>query len=234
MKELIAIQSELKAPKGQLNKFGGYRYRSCEDILEAVKPLLAKHNATLTLSDEIVQVGNETFVKATATFYSSSDPISVSAFARHPQDKKGMDDSQITGATSSYARKYALNGLFCIDDTKDADATNDHGMAENGICANSDANKAKAGKSYQGKAKVASNEPVKPSKPVQADPEADKTAILLKFMDSLGVNREELENAIGAAVEDFTADETAIVREAAKTMKSRKVDFQTAISEVLR
>ena len=130
MKELIAIQSELKAPKGQTNKFGGYNYRSCEDILEAVKPLLAKHNAALTLSDEIVRIGDDTFVKATATFYSSSEPVSVSAFARHPRDKKGMDDSQITGATSSYARKYALNGLFCIDDTKDPDATNDHGKQQ--------------------------------------------------------------------------------------------------------
>ena len=122
MKELIAIQAELKAPKGQTNKFGGYKYRSCEDILEAVKPLLRKYNAALTLTDDICLIGGDVFVKATATFYAeSSAPAAVSTFARHPKEKKGMDDSQITGAASSYARKYALNGLFCIDDTRDAD-----------------------------------------------------------------------------------------------------------------
>ena len=162
MKELIAIQSELKAPKGQTNKFGGYNYRSCEDILEAVKPLLAKHNAALTLSDEIVRIGDDTFVKATATFYSSSDPVSVSAFARHPRDKKGMDDSQITGATSSYARKYALNGLFCIDDTKDADATNDHGKGGNG---NSGAGNGSTGMTTGQTPKAAPQAPAQPRKP---------------------------------------------------------------------
>ena len=128
MKELQQIQSELKAPKGQYNSFGKYAYRSCEDICEAVKPLLSKHGCTLTISDDIVLIGEFTYVKATATIKNSSgDAESTTAFARHSVDKKGMDDSQLTGATSSYARKYALNGLFCIDDTKDADATNDHG-----------------------------------------------------------------------------------------------------------
>lgn len=128
MKELQQIQTELKAPKGQYNSFGKYAYRSCEDICEAVKPLLAKHGCTLTISDDIVLIGEFTYVKATATIKNSSgDSESTTAFARHSIDKKGMDDSQLTGATSSYARKYALNGLFCIDDTKDADATNDHG-----------------------------------------------------------------------------------------------------------
>ena len=126
-KKLMNIQSELKAPKGQYNSFGKYKYRSCEDILEAVKPVLAKHGCTLTISDSIELVGDRFYVKATATLsdIDSDKSISVSAYARESQDKKGMDSSQVTGATSSYARKYALNGLFCIDDTKDAD-TDEH------------------------------------------------------------------------------------------------------------
>lgn len=117
--KLAQIQKELKAPKGQFNKFGNFKYRSCEDILEAIKPLL-NGEATITITDEIVQIGERYYVKATATF-KGEDEMSVSAFAREAEDKKGMDASQITGATSSYARKYALNGLFAIDDTKDAD-----------------------------------------------------------------------------------------------------------------
>lgn len=121
MEKLIKIQSELKAPKGQLNKFGGYKYRSCEDILEAVKPLCARENVQLTISDEIVQIGDRYYVKATASVTDGNETVSVHALAREEESKKGMDASQLTGATSSYARKYALNGLFCIDDTKDAD-----------------------------------------------------------------------------------------------------------------
>lgn len=119
--KLVAIQSELKAPKGQTNNFGKYKYRSCEDILEAVKPLLKEHNCTLTLSDEIVMVGTRFYVKAMAWLTDGGSERVVTAFAREEEDKKGMDGSQITGAASSYARKYALNGLFCIDDTEDAD-----------------------------------------------------------------------------------------------------------------
>lgn len=119
MEKLAKIQKELKAPKGQLNKFGGYNYRSCEDILEAVKPLL--DGAILTLQDEIINIGDRFYVKATATFTDGTYTHSVTAMAREPETKKGMDESQITGMASSYARKYALNGLFCIDDTKDAD-----------------------------------------------------------------------------------------------------------------
>lgn len=123
MQKLIEIQKELKAPKGQHNSFGNYNYRSAEDILEAVKPLLVKHGCQLTLSDELVQVGERYYVKATATFTEDDNHSStfVTAYAREAKDKKGMDDSQITGTASSYARKYALNGLFLIDDTKDAD-----------------------------------------------------------------------------------------------------------------
>lgn len=119
MEILNKIQKELKAPKGQKNTFGNYNYRSCEDILEAVKPLLG--NATLRISDEIVMIGDRFYVKATATLSEGKEEVSTSAFARESLEKKGMDSAQITGATSSYARKYALNGLFCIDDTKDAD-----------------------------------------------------------------------------------------------------------------
>ena len=121
MKELITIQNELKAPKGQYNSFGKYKYRSAEDILEAVKPLLAKTNCTLTLSDEIVQIGERYYVKATAQVKNDSGSEETVAYAREEETKKGMDGAQVTGTASSYARKYALNGLFCIDDTKDPD-----------------------------------------------------------------------------------------------------------------
>lgn len=121
MDKLIAIQSELKAPKGQYNSFGKYKYRSAEDILEAVKPLCVKHNVLLTLTDSIVLIGERYYVKATARVSDGTNVVEVTALAREDLDKKGMDGSQITGTASSYARKYALNGLFCIDDTKDAD-----------------------------------------------------------------------------------------------------------------
>lgn len=126
MKKLVAVQAALKAPKGQFNKFGGYKYRSCEDILEAVKPLLLEHGLQLTITDEPVEVGGRIYIKATATVTDGSETAAVSGYAREAETKKGMDESQITGTASSYARKYALNGLFLIDDTKDADATNDH------------------------------------------------------------------------------------------------------------
>ena len=121
--KLSKVQTELKAPKGQYNSFGKYKYRSCEDILEAVKPLNAKHGVVLTVGDEVVEISNRFYVKATATFVDieSGEKIINTALAREDDAKKGMDGSQITGTASSYARKYCLNGLFCIDDTKDAD-----------------------------------------------------------------------------------------------------------------
>lgn len=126
MKELIAIQSELKAPKSQFNKFGGYKYRKAEDILEAVKPLLAKQKCTLIITDDVVLVGNRIYVKATATIKNEKGECeTTTGWAREEETKKGMDGSQITGASSSYARKYALNGLFAIDDNADSDTTND-------------------------------------------------------------------------------------------------------------
>lgn len=122
--KLIAIQEELKAPKNLENKFGGYKYRNAEAILEALKPLLAKNKATLTLEDNIMVIGERYYLQAIATFIDceSNDKIVVSSFAREQSDKKGMDSAQITGSTSSYARKYTLNGLFLLDDTKDPDS----------------------------------------------------------------------------------------------------------------
>ena len=126
MKELISIQSELKAPKSQYNKFGGYKYRKAEDILEAVKPLLAKEKCTLIITYDVVLIGNRIYVKATATIKNEKGECeTTTGWAREEETKKGMDGSQITGASSSYARKYALNGLFAIDDNADSDTTND-------------------------------------------------------------------------------------------------------------
>ena len=126
MKELISIQSELKAPKTQVNRFGGYKYRKAEDILEAVKPLLAKQKCTLIITDDVVLIGNRIYVKATATIKNEKGECeTTTGWAREEETKKGMDGSQITGASSSYARKYALNGLFAIDDNADSDTTND-------------------------------------------------------------------------------------------------------------
>jgi len=121
---LLTIQQKLKAHKGQFNSFGNYKYRSCEDILESIKPLLAETGTVVTLTDEIVLIGDWHYVKATVRLSGTNDAVETVAFAREPELKKGMDASQITGTASSYARKYALNGLFCIDDTKDSDATN--------------------------------------------------------------------------------------------------------------
>ena len=124
---LVKIQAELKAPKNQTNGFGKYKYRSAEDIIEAVKPILNKYGTALVITDEVVQVGDRIYVKATATLLDNTDDtISVSGWAREEEVKKGMDSAQITGSASSYARKYALNGLLAIDDTKDSDATNNH------------------------------------------------------------------------------------------------------------
>ena len=122
MDELMKIQQELRAPKGQFNRFGNYSYRSTEDILEALKPLLAKYGCVVTLRDDIVLIGDRYYVKSEVTIMNKDGKtVSASAFAREAETKKGMDESQITGTASSYARKYALNGLFAIDDNKDAD-----------------------------------------------------------------------------------------------------------------
>jgi hypothetical protein len=126
-KTLLEIQKKIKVPKNQFNSFGKYNYRSCEDIIEGVKPVLAECGYWLTLSDEVVMLGNRYYFKATATISNGKDSHSCTSFAREEESKKGMDASQISGTASSYARKYALNGLFAIDDAKDSDATNTHG-----------------------------------------------------------------------------------------------------------
>lgn len=126
--KLLEIQNELKAPKSQYNNFGKYHYRNCEDILEAVKPLCKKHKTVLIITDDIENNSNRYYVKSTAKLVDvekENSEIKVTAYAREEESKKGMDGSQVTGAASSYARKYALNGLFNIDDTKDSDSTND-------------------------------------------------------------------------------------------------------------
>lgn len=139
--KLLAIQHELKAPKGQYNAFGKYKYRSCEDIVEAAKPILAKNRCALMMTDRIEVHGDRYYVLASATLVDveTGEKVVATAYAREDEDKKGVDGSQITGAASSYARKYALNGLFAIDDTKDADATNTHGNedqnADSALCA---------------------------------------------------------------------------------------------------
>lgn len=137
--KLNAIQIELKAPKNLYNSFGKYKYRNAEGICEAVKPLLDKYKVALTISDDVVEIGGRVYVKATATLLDCEDEdnlndriISVSAYAREADDKKGMDAAQVTGATSSYARKYALNGLFLLDDTKDVDSEEYQSQAKQG------------------------------------------------------------------------------------------------------
>ena len=127
--KLVEVQNKLKAPKNQFNKFGNYAYRNCEDILEALKPILLEVKAVVNISDEVVLVGERYYIKATVKFIDAEtgEVVEASAMAREEENKKGMDASQLTGSTSSYARKYALNGLFAIDDTKDADTTNTHG-----------------------------------------------------------------------------------------------------------
>ena len=138
--KLVALQNDLKAPKGNYNSFGKYRYRSCEDILEAVKPLCKKYGLVLTLSDDVLECGGRIYIRATATLTDVDDGVQISntALARESAEKKGMDESQITGTASSYARKYALNGLFCIDDTKDAD-TDEYKRQSEGKAAAEDA-----------------------------------------------------------------------------------------------
>lgn len=128
-KKLLDVQTELKAPKGQFNKFGNYSYRSCEDILESLKPLLKQVKATVILTDEIKLVGDRYYVEATCKFIDTEtgNVLENKSLAREDENKKGMDLAQVTGSCSSYARKYALNGMFCIDDVKDSDATNTHG-----------------------------------------------------------------------------------------------------------
>ena len=131
--KLIKVQNELKAPKNQYNSFGKYAYRNCEDICEAVKPILLEHNLAMFIGDSVELIGDRYYIKATVTVVDTEtgETLTNSALAREEENKKGMDSSQVTGSTSSYARKYALNGMFLIDDTKDSDFTNTHGKENN-------------------------------------------------------------------------------------------------------
>ena len=218
---LIEVQSLLKAPKGQYNSFGKYKYRSCEDILEAVKPLLAERGLLLYLKDTIERVGDvggddslRWYVRATATVTDGTGSVSTTAYAREDATKKGMDGSQVTGASSSYARKYALNALFLIDDTKDADATNTHGATE--------------------KPQKPRKQPYKASTPPQAtatatdarsDPQATITPEELSDLRQSFVN---YRNALGMTNEDALAKLLADTGIAEFGSKMTKSDFEKA------
>lgn len=181
--KLLAIQTKLKAPKGQYNSFGKYSYRSAEDILEAVKPLNAEQGVLLTITDEIKEIGGRVYVVATATVSDGTDELKVSAFAREPENKKGMDESQITGATSSYARKYALNGLYAIDDNKDADTDEHKQQQEN------------ATKKQQGQKQQAQKQQQKQQQQEQGVTEQELHELVEKYVrniEALGVDRAKL------------------------------------------
>ena len=187
------IQVNLNAPKNQYNSFGGYKYRSCEDILSALKPLLKETGATLILYDDIQQIGDRYYVKATATLKYGDEAVVSAAYAREPDNKKGMDEAQITGATSSYARKYALNGLFAIDDTKDPDFLNTHDK------------EAVIKKQTQLKQPQKKEQPTTNKQPKQPATEADMAALRRKLFTVLGKYdrsqpkfREFLKNKYGA------------------------------------
>lgn len=183
IQEVLAdIQQKINVPKNQHNKFGGYNYRSLEDILVALKPLLAAHKAAVMIDDEVVMVGERYYIKATATLTCGGELLYCIGWAREADERKGMDSSQVTGSTSSYARKYAMNGLFAIDDNKDADATNTHGKD-------------------QPKQKVASKQtPSAPKNPLPSNNAATKTQ--QDKLVSLGDEKAEL---TAAEVRDFAA-----------------------------
>lgn len=204
MSVLSIIQSKLNAPKNQYNSFGKYNYRSCEDILLALKPLLAEHQATILLSDEVVEVGSFAFLKATATFKCGDEIETVSAFAKHPLEKKGMDDSQITGAASSYARKYALNGLFAIDDNKDPDATNQHGKDNPPVNP--------PPRSQRTQPQVQQTAP--------AAPPADPIDTMLKYLGAFNVTKDMIEKYFNCPITALAQQQIATLRAASKHLKA--------------
>lgn len=212
------IQQELKAPKDLRNNFGGYNYRSAESILEAVKPLLGKHGAIINITDELVFVGERYYIAATASIRTSDGSISATSYAREEAEKKGMDSAQITGAASSYARKYALNGLLAIDDTKDPDATNTHGKGVSQSVANKAAQApqtVKATKATPAKEKVAETAP----KQAEASPKA-------KLVDDNGNLQPN-----PAAIEPTPEAER---REKAKAYFEKLTDEATALKFLIR
>lgn len=204
MKELIDIQSGLKCPKKQRNNFGGYNFRNCEDIMEAVKPLLKETGCTLTCSDELVMVGDRYYVRATARIVNSSGEIvETTAYAREEETKKGMDASQITGASSSYARKYALNGLLCIDDTKDSDTTN-------------------TGAHEEKTAKTATSQPKPAQKPAAGNPTFDN-------IDPNSLAGEKMREWIDKIQAAVSIDEIhTIYKDAPKAFKGNGTEFYNA------
>jgi hypothetical protein len=193
---LANVQKELKAPKGQFNSFGKYKYRSAEDILEVAKPLCVDFGLLLTVSDELVLIGERYYIKATAKVINidTGENYSVDSFAREEESKKGMDGSQVTGASSSYARKYALNGLFAIDDTKDSDTTNTHGKGED---------KNKQMMQETGAAKI----------------DKFKVKALLQLIDETGTTREAIEEYVKCKLEDMTFNKWG---EIVATLEKRK------------
>lgn len=255
MKELIAIQAELKVPKNQTNKFGGYNYRSAEDITEAAKPLCAKYQCALLMEDriemrgtafcckDVVDMGYEDkdgnwhpdirevetvkglryFTVSTATLINSAgEKASCTAEAEHPETKKGMDPAQISGATSSYARKYALGGLFALDDIKDPDATNDHGRQEP--------------RRHGNRAPQQNPPPVRPQNPPPAPPqnpapapEKSTAEKQLDFMAKQGVSKQMIEDAMGKPFEQLNAKDNAFLREVVKLMLHDKLGFEDAV-----
>ena len=256
MKELIEIQKELKAPKGQYNKFGDYAYRSCEDIVEAVKPILTKTNCTLTITDEIVvfghgmictdyinvgtdknpdwreiqiPVGERYFVKATATLTNGSgETVSTTAYAEQPAGRKGMDAAQVTGSSSSYARKYALNGLLAIDDAKDPDATNDHGKGDSGKSAGNGPSAAKAPRPRTVSDPAPQNAGTMPKNADSSEPE-DKLAKTLDFLASYNIMRSDIELLFGVDMEKFSDVEYARLKTATIAVLKEKVPFAVAV-----
>lgn len=179
---LIKVQNELKVKKAHTNTFGGYHFRKAEDILEAVKPIAASYGLYVKLSDSIELIGNRYYVKAVATISDGENVESSEAYAREEETKKGMDGSQVTGASSSYARKYALNGLFGIDDTADADQTNDHGKAEKA--------------QQQDKAPAA--KPASTKTPQRLAPDSPNWASTIKALKEKGKTKEDWNSTIKA------------------------------------
>lgn len=188
VERLRYVQKNLRAPKGQFNKFGGYKYRSCEDILEAVKPLLAEAGLVLVISDRIEHIEGRFYVEATATVYDGKGGImTATAYAREDDAKKGMDAAQVTGSASSYARKYALNGLFAIDDAKDPDATNDHGKGARATAQPKAATPPKPARDYSALVSAAS----RLAEIHGTDPQDEKRWIVKQFGNPNGMDEEQ-------------------------------------------
>lgn len=239
MKELIEIQRELKVPKNQFNKFGGYNYRSCEDILEAVKPLLYQYKVTLTVSDEIVMCGNWIFLKATVTLRSETETVTTVALARHAEVKKGMDDSQITGSASSYARKYAINGMFCIDDCKDADGTNQHGQESPPSTPQSRAtpSRTQTPLTQQNRQQTPQSRQMPQGQTNQASAPSQGQQVtgmmVYDFLKSIGADISVVESAYNKPMAELNKNEVAQIRKALSNAKATQRSFENCFFELL-